>query len=163
MIVIGIDPGLSGAIARIDTASRSVRIEDVPTFELMRGGKKKRDIDAHSLARVVDDMAKEPGTRFIIEQVGAMPGQGTSSMFAFGKAYGLLIGVAASTFCPIDFVTPAVWKKAMGVTASKDGSRARASQLYPEHSAIWSRVKDDGRAESLLIATYAIRKENEQF
>lgn len=158
MIVIGIDPGLKGAIARLDTTAGTLDVQDVPTFELKRNNKTKREIDYHSLARLVDDMAKEAGTRIVIELVGAMPGQGVSSMFAFGKAFGVLIGVSAATFCPIEFVTPAVWKKAMGVTASKDGARARASMLFPQQAHLWARVKDDGRAESALIALYGSRQ-----
>lgn len=158
-VYIGIDPGLSGAIARLDGITSELRVEDVPTFELVRNGKKKREIDVHSLARILDDMAKEPGTRIIIEGVGAMPGQGVSSVFAFGKAFGILIGVSASTFCPIDFVSPAKWKRDMGVTASKDGSRAKASSLFPRHSERWARVRDDGRAEAVLIATWAAETE----
>jgi len=157
-IFVGIDPGLSGAIARLDSASGEVRIEDVPTFEVKRNGKAKREIDYHSLARILDDMAKEPGTRIVIEGVGAMPGQGVSSVFAFGKAFGVLIGVSAATFCPIDFVSPAKWKRDMGVTASKDGSRAKASMMFPRYSELWRRAKDDGRAEALLIALYASRQ-----
>lgn len=157
-IFVGIDPGLSGAIARLDSASGDVRIEDVPTFEIKRNGKAKREIDYHSLARILDDMTKEPGTRIVIEGVGAMPGQGVSSVFAFGKAFGVMIGVAAATFCPIDFVSPAKWKREMGVTASKDGSRAKASMLFPRYSELWRRAKDDGRAEALLIALYASRQ-----
>lgn len=158
-IFVGIDPGLSGAIARLDSASGDVRIEDVPTFEIKRNGKAKREIDYHSLARILDDMTKEPGTRIVIEGVGAMPGQGVSSVFAFGKAFGVLIGVAASTFCPIEFVSPAKWKREMGVTASKDGSRAKASMLFPRYSELWRRAKDDGRAEALLIAAWAAETE----
>lgn len=153
-IIIGIDPGLSGAVARLDTADGSLQVEDVPVFELKRNGKAKREIDYHGLARMVDDMAKEPGTRIIIELVGSMPGQGVSSSFAFGKAFGVLIGVSAATFCPIEFVSPAKWKREMGVTASKDGSRAKASTLFPRYSELWRRAKDDGRAEALLIAAW---------
>lgn len=155
---LGIDPGLAGALALYVPSSGLVRVEDVPTHQLTRNGKAKREIDYHGLARLVDDMAKGAGTRIVIEQVSSMPGQGVSSVFAFGKAYGVLIGIAASTFCPIEFVTPAVWKRAMGVTASKDGSRAKASMLFPASSASWARVKDDGRAEALLIAAWAAGK-----
>jgi crossover junction endodeoxyribonuclease RuvC len=158
-VYIGIDPGLSGAIARLDGVTSELRVEDVPTFELVRNGKKKREIDVHSLARILDDMAKEPGTRIIIEGVGAMPGQGVSSVFAFGKAFGILIGVSASTFCPIDFVSPAKWKRYMGVTASKDGSRAKASMMFPRYSELWRLAKNADRAEALLIAAWAAETE----
>ena len=158
-VYIGIDPGLSGAIARLDGVTSELRVEDVPTFELVRNGKKKREIDVHSLARILDDMAKEPGTRIIIEGVGAMPGQGVSSVFAFGKAFGILIGASASTFCPIDFVSPAKWKRDMGVTASKDGSRAKASSMFPQYCDLWRLAKNADRAEAVLMAHWAMRKE----
>lgn len=155
---IGIDPGLSGAIARYDPATNDLVIHDVPTHELKRNGKTKREIDLHAVARILDDLTKLPGGSILVEQVGSMPGQGVSSVFAFGKAYGVLLGVSAATFVPLDTVTPAVWKKAMGVTASKDGARARASSLLPQWSHYWTRAKDDGRAEAALIAVYAARK-----
>ena len=158
-IFVGIDPGLSGAIARLDSVSGEVRIEDVPTFEIKRNGKAKREIDYHSLARILDDMTKEPGTRIVIEGVGAMPGQGVSSVFAFGKAFGVLIGVSAATFCPIEFVSPAKWKREMGITASKDGSRAKASMLFPRYSELWRLAKNADRAEALLIAAWAAETE----
>ena len=159
-LFLGIDPGLSGALALLDTDAGKIVVRDVPVHELKRNGKAKREIDLYALARLMDDMAKGQGTRIVVEQVGSMPGQGVSSVFAFGKAYGILLGVAASTFCPIEFVTPQVWKRAMGVTASKDGSRAKASMLFPTYSDSWARVKDDGRAEAVLIAAWAAQKEN---
>lgn len=157
---IGIDPGLSGAIARYDPATNDLVVHDVPTHELKRNGKTKREVDLHGLARIMDAMTKNQGCSILIEQVGSMPGQGVSSVFAFGKVYGILLGVSAATFVPLDTVTPAVWKKAIGVTASKDGSRAKASGLLPQHSHYWSRVKDDGRAEAALLAIYASRINN---
>ena len=159
MIFIGIDPGLSGAIASYDTDTGALEVHDVPTHEMVRNGKKKREVDLHSCARIIDALAKPAGSSILIEQVGSMPGQGVSSVFAFGKVYGILLGISASTFVPLDTVTPAVWKKAMGVTSSKDGSRAKASALLPQHSHLWSRVKDDGRAEAALIAIYASRRD----
>lgn len=155
--IIGIDPGLSGAIAAYDGDTNDLNVFDVPTHELVRNGKKKREVDLQSAARIIDDLAQPPGTVIWIEQVSSMPGQGVSSVFAFGKVYGILLGISASTFCPIQTVTPAVWKRAMGVTASKDGARARASALLPKHSGTWARAKDDGRAEAALIALYGAR------
>lgn len=155
---IGIDPGLSGAVARYDPETNGLIVHDVPTHELKRNGKTKREVDLHSLARIMDDLTKEPGGSILIEQVGSMPGQGVSSVFAFGKVYGILLGVSAATFVPLDTVTPAVWKKAMGVTASKDGARAKASAILPGWSNLWARVKDDGRAEASLLAVYAARR-----
>lgn len=155
--ILAIDPGLSGALAML-RADGSLEIHDMPTFALTRGGKAKREIDAFSLARIIDDMTKRaPGLSAVLEQVGAMPGQGVSSMFAFGQSFGIAKGVLAANFIPTELVTPAVWKRAMGVTKDKDSSRARASQVFPRYCGEWSRVKDDGRAEAALLALYAQR------
>lgn len=155
--IIGIDPGLSGAIACYDLEDERLVVRDIPTHELVRNGKKKREVDLYALARIIDDFASVQGARFWIEQVGAMPGQGVSSVFAFGKVYGVLLGVAAATFAPIETVPPQVWKRALKVPAAKDGARARASALFPNQSGLWARAKDDGRAEAALITAYGVR------
>jgi crossover junction endodeoxyribonuclease RuvC len=120
-----------------------------------RGGKTKRELDAHALARLIGD--RRPGHAFV-ELVGAMPGQGVSSVFAFGKSFGVVIGVLAALDVPFTFVAPVVWKRAFGVPAAKDGARARASQLMPAAAHHWTRVRDDGRAEAALIAYYGLRQ-----
>ena len=108
-----------------------------------RGGKTKRELDAHALARLIGD--RRPGHAFV-ELVGAMPGQGVSSVFAFGKSFGVVIGVPAALGIPFTLISPQVWKGALGVSAGKDGARARASQLMPAAAHHWTRVRDDGRA-----------------
>lgn len=159
-VFIGCDPGLSGAVARLDSATGNLRVEDMPTVAVERNGKSKRDIDHFALARMLDEMASEARTQFAIEAVGAGKGQGTSSMFAFGRAYGVLIGCAAATFCPIEFVAPAVWKRMMSVTSDKNTSLARASELFPAYVDRWKRKKDDGRAEAVLLAKWLMEKKN---
>src|SRR5215472_11819655 len=102
MIIAGIDPGLSGALAFLDAASSMVLdIVDMPTLALSRGGKKKRELDAHALARL---LVAQPIGHAFVEHVGAMPGQGVSSVFAFGKSFGALIGVLAAVGVPMTFV-----------------------------------------------------------
>lgn len=156
MIVFGIDPGLSGAIAWRDGAGIE-DIADMPTFQITRNAKNKRDIDAAGLVEIMEKAAGH-GAHAFIEQVGAMPGQGSSSMFAFGKGFGIVIGVVAALHIPVTFVPPQTWKKALGVPAGKDGARARASQLLPDAAHYWPLVKHDGRAEAALIAEYGYRK-----
>jgi crossover junction endodeoxyribonuclease RuvC len=156
MIVAGIDLGLSGAVALIDAASGAVvDIADMPTLALARGGKHKREIDAHSLARLIGD--RRP-SHVYIEMVGAMPGQGVSSVFAFGKSFGVVIGVLAALAVPMTLVSPVTWKRALGVPAAKDAARYRASQLLPAAAHHWPLVKHDGRAEAALIALYGLRQ-----
>lgn len=152
MIVAGIDPGLSGAICLLDTKG-TISINDMPVHALTRGGKNKREVDPHRLATLLSG----PIGHAFIEQVGAMPGQGVSSMFSMGKTFGIIIGVLATHGVPMTFVSPVKWKKALQVPASKDGARARASQLLPHAAGNWPLVKHDGRAEAALIALWGIR------
>ena len=89
-----------------------------------------------------------------------MPGQGVSSVFAFGKGFGIVLGVLAANFVPLELVAPAAWKRAIGIPSGsgKDASRARASALLPHLAGHWSRSKDDGLAEAVLIALWGARK-----
>ena len=155
MIVCGVDPGLSGAICVLDTAGW-FQINDMPVHALLRGGKNKREVDAHRLAALLSGRI---GHAFI-EQVGSMPGMGVSGAFVFGKTFGTIIGVLATHGVPMTLVSPVKWKKALLVPKSKDGARARASQLLPQAAGEWPLVKHDGRAEAALIALYGIQSFN---
>lgn len=92
------------------------------------------------------------GAQAVVEQVGAMPGQGVSSMFAFGQAFGLALGVLAGLGVATVTVTPAAWKRDLRLCAGKDAARLRAAQLWPAQAAEFRRVRDDGRAEAALLA-----------
>ena len=153
--ILGVDPGLGGALAFLD-AGGVLEIFDMPVHRLKRGGKAKREIDRYELARIVD--AHGPVAHAFVEQVGAMPGQGVTSMFQFGRSLGIVEGVLSAGFIPTDYVAPRKWRSGLGVRAGKDGSRARASALMPGHAGLWTRVKDDGRAEAALIALYGQRQ-----
>jgi crossover junction endodeoxyribonuclease RuvC len=155
VIVLGIDPGLSGAVAIM--AQIGMEIHDMPTLALTRGGKNKREIDAALLADLIE--RGKPDHAFV-EQVWAMPGQGVSGMFAFGKAYGIVIGILAALQIPVTFVPAQTWKKALRVPAAKDGARARASELLPTAAHYWTRVRDSGRAESALLSLYGANSLN---
>jgi len=164
MGMIGIDPGLGGAIAHcwrnnLETSLRPKAVEyeckvwDMPTFEIVRGKKKKRDLDLGTLSDIL--YALRDWEAFV-EQVGAMPGQGVTSMFAFGKAYGAPLGMLAAFQIPMTLVTPQKWKKALGVPKGKDAARQRATQLLPTSAVQWPLKKHDGRAEAALIAYYGL-------
>lgn len=154
--IIGIDPGLSGAIACCHAGAWT--IVDMPVLTLARNRKTKREIDLPRLTETLRDMAwASSDAHAVIEQVGAMPGQGVSSVFSFGKSYGCTLGILAALQIPVTPVAPVTWKKAMGVNAGKDGCRARAAQLLPGSATAFARVKDDGRAEAALIALYGLR------
>lgn len=157
MNILAIDPGMSGAVAILHRdVIPEPAVMDMPVHELTVGGKKKRRIDVHQLCEnirphlpIIDHA--------VIEHVGAMPGQGVTSSFAFGEAFGLVHGIVVALGIPLTLARPVVWKRAMGVTADKDSSRLMASRLYPGHAHLWSRVKDDGRAEAVLLATWYLR------
>ena len=155
MLLCGIDPGLSGALCFYDSGTRESETIDMPTLDVTRGGKAKRDIDAHALSELF--WRHHAGHAFV-EQVGAMPGQGTSSMFAFGKSYGVVLGVLAAVGVPYTLVPPAKWKRALSVVEGKDAARSRAKQLLPQAADQWPLKKDHGKAEAALIAYYGHRQ-----
>ena len=155
-MIIGIDPGLSGALFFLDP-NRPANGEavDLPVHLLVRGGKKRRELD---IAGLIGILKSHQLDHAFLEQVSAMPGQGVSSVFAFGKTYGVILGVIAAHTIPLTLVAPAVWKRALAVPKAKDGARARASQLLPGAAAQWRLKKHDGRAEAALIAVYGGRQ-----
>jgi crossover junction endodeoxyribonuclease RuvC len=155
-MLLGVDPGLSGALFFLDPACPLTgEAVDLPTHMLTRGGKKKREVD---IAGLIGILAARSITHAFVEQVGAMPGQGVSSVFAFGKTFGILLGIIAARSIPLTLVPPVRWKRAMHVPKDKDSARARASQLLPSAANQWPLRKHDGRAEAALIALYGARE-----
>jgi crossover junction endodeoxyribonuclease RuvC len=167
-----VDPGLSGAIAVVDTESGEARVFDMPTTpanvsvlpprpsnERAKSKKKskvrkpvKRMVDPHALG---DLLRTEQPSRVVVERVGAMPGQGVTSMFNFGKGFGTVLGVAGGLGIPVELVSPAVWKSGLGlIGTSKDRSREEAAKLYPSLAGSLVLKKHDGRAEALLIGRH---------
>lgn len=156
MLTIGVDPGMSGAIAIVEK-DRLVQVFDMPTVEMSVNGKAKRRISPEMLVSEIGMYAQHASAVYI-ERVTAMPGQGVTSMFAFGEALGLVRGVFAGLLVPQTLVLPQVWKRALKVPTGKDGSRAMAAQLWPLNASEFKRVKDDGRAEAALIALWGSRQ-----
>jgi len=148
MIIIGIDPGLDGAIA----SEREVT--DMPTLTVMRGKKAKRALDIATLARKLKGYYVRHA---FIENVHGMPGQGVTSTCSICEQLGAIKGIMHAREIPFTLIEPAAWKKALGVPAGKDGARARASQLLPKLAHNWPLKKHDGRAEAALIAEYGRR------
>ena len=149
--IIGIDPGAGGAVAILERGGRLVQVFEMPAVEVVVGGKAKRRVSPEMLAAELR-LYNVDGTTAIVEQVSAMPGQGVSSMFSFGEAYGLAKGVLAGLAIPVSTVTPGKWKRALQLNAGKDAARAKAAALWPEQAGEFRRVKDDGKAEAALIA-----------
>jgi crossover junction endodeoxyribonuclease RuvC len=155
MTIVGVDPGLSGALFFMEPRASTGEAVDLPVHVLTRGWKQKRELDIVQLSSL---LARRWITHAFVEQVGAMPGQGVSSTFAFGKTFGAILGVLAARSIPLTLVAPLRWKRAIGVTKSKDGCRARASQLLPTAAHQWPLRRHDGRAEAALIALYGARQ-----
>ena len=150
--VLGIDPGLGGALAFLDKEGRLL-VRDVPTFEVKRGRRKKRELNQHGLQEILSKFGSGVVVAYV-EVASARPGQGTTSMFAFGFVYGSLRQAVVSNCIALEHVTPQVWRKVLRVRKGKDASRMRASELMPKYAELWSRAKDHGRAEAALIAYY---------
>ena len=153
MRIIGIDPGLSGGIAILD----DLKIFDIFDMPIMSEGKKnKNQLNSAQLVNIINKhILKKEDTYVIVEQVGAMPGQGVTSMFNFGQSFGVIKGVCAAMQLPIFFVRPAKWKKHFDlINSQKDSSRVKAIEMFPKFSSMLSRKKDSNKADAILIANY---------
>ena len=146
---IGVDVGLTGAIAKVGRAG-DMECWDMPTLEVNR----KRSVSAVQLADLLREI-RTPDCKVVVERVAARPGQGVVSMFSFGQSYGVVLGVVAALELPLTLITPQEWRKGMRVQGGKDASRLRILELKPEHSAHFSRKRDHGRADAALLALYA--------
>lgn len=153
MIVAGIDPGKTGALA-ILYPDNHVEFFDVPRVKL-----KNKDVPAYAEWQTEwsTAMGLAGVTHALIEDVAARPGQGVSSMFKFGRtlgfAHAIVLGVRPRPV--VQFTTPAQWKGKLGLlNSSKGASREKAVALFPGVESRLTRVKDDGRAEALLIAHF---------
>lgn len=152
LLILGIDPGLSGAFAFFDpVANKIVRLGDMPTFSNSKN--QKRTLNIHALAEELSPFMDQTGLA-VVEEPGAMPGQGLSSTFQFGKACGIVTGICATHKVHVLNANPAVWKTAMGLTRDKKRSRERATALFPLHASYFYRRQDDGRAEAALLALF---------
>lgn len=155
MIYTGIDPGFTGAVGFLREDGWPIGVVDAPVFE--KNG--KRYLSYSKMLQILEVVLEGEEGVICIEKVGPRPKQGISSAFRFGYGAGLWHGVAAH-FYPkfrVEFVPPAAWKKALGVTADKDTSLTLARNLFPDMAPNLKRKMDDGRAEALLIAYYQMK------
>ena len=153
-VILGIDPGLHGAVACLSLDRGLVEVVPMPTVKVRVGKTDKTRIACQALALYI---AEQKPSHAFVEAVHAMPGQGVTSMFTFGQAFGQIEGVLAALGVPVTYVTPAAWKREMQVGRDKGSSRMRAMQLWPAHAASFVRVKDDGVAEAALIGLHGLR------
>ncbi len=151
--IIGIDPGLSGAIAILDS-SKVIGIFDMPV--MAEGKKNKRQLNSAQLVNIINEhISNNDETAVVVEQVNAMPGQGVTSMFNFGQTFGAIKGVCAALKLPIFFVRPSKWKKHFElINSSKDSSRTKVIEMYPSLSNQLSKKKDVNKSDAILIARF---------
>ena len=155
MLVIGIDPGISGSICFFEDG----KILDVVEMPTMTEGKKnKRQVNGSQVYNEISKRIKKidkKDIRVIIEQVSAMPGQGVTSMFNFGQSFGILKGMCSAMQLPMYFIRPAKWKKYFNlINSEKDASRTKAIEIFPYYSSNLSKKKDSNKADAILIASY---------
>ena len=155
MLIIGIDPGISGSICFFENG-KILEVVEMPT--MTDGKKNKRQVNG---AQIYNEILKrinkndKQNVRVIIEQVSAMPGQGVTSMFNFGQSFGILKGICSAMQLPMYFVRPAKWKKYYGlINSEKDASRTRAIEMFPYFSSQLSKKKDSNKADAILIASF---------
>jgi len=153
MIIIGIDPGISGAISILEN-KKVLEVYDTPT--MIDGKKNKRQINSAQVTNIIKERLKDgKEVIVVVEHVNAMPGQGVTSMFNFGQSFGVIKGICAALGLPIYFVRPSKWKKHFNlIKTNKDASRTKVIEAYPEISSKLHRKKDSNRADAILIALY---------
>jgi crossover junction endodeoxyribonuclease RuvC len=155
MLIIGIDPGISGSVCFFEDG----KILDVVEMPTMTEGKKnKRQVNGSQVYNEISKRIKQTDKKdikVIIEQVSAMPGQGVTSMFNFGQSYGILKGICSAMQLPMYFVRPAKWKKYFSlINSEKDASRTKAIEIFPYFSSQLSKKKDSNKADAILIASF---------
>ncbi len=155
MLIIGIDPGVSGSICFFKDG-KILDVIDMPTMN--EGKKNKKQVNG---AQIYNEIKKKINNnsgsdiRVIIEHVTAMPGQGVTSMFNFGQSFGILKGICSAMQLSMYFVRPAKWKKYFNlINSEKDASRTRAIEIFPYFSSQLSRKKDSNKADAILIASF---------
>ena len=155
MLIIGIDPGISGAICFFEDG----QIKEIIGMPVMADGKKnKRQVNGpqvyNEISSRINKFSKKDIT-VVIEQVSAMPGQGVTSMFNFGQSFGVLKGICSAMQLSMFFIRPVKWKKYFGlIKTEKDASRTKVIEIFPYISSELSRKKDSNKADAVLIASF---------
>ena len=158
--VLGVDPGLTGAITLL--SDKDLEVWDIPTFELLKNKKKRNELDMHGLGKILSDL-RPFASKAYVEEVHAMTKkgvkQGVTSMFSFGWVCGAIRQALVDRDFAIEMVSPRKWQLALGVKKGSDGSLLRASELLPSYADKWSRKMDHNRAAASLIAYYGLHQQ----
>ena len=155
MLIIGIDPGISGSFCFFEDG-KIIDLVEMPN--MAEGKKNKRQVNGAQIYNEISSRIKgfeKKDIKVIIEHVTAMPGQGVTSMFNFGQSLGVLKGVCSAMQLPVYFVRPAKWKKYFNlINSEKDASRTKAIEIFPYISSKLSKKKDINKADAILIASF---------
>ena len=155
MLIIGIDPGISGSLCFFQDG-KIIDLVEMPNMP--EGKKNKRQVNGAQIYNEISSRIKgfkKEDIKIIIEQVSAMPGQGVTSMFNFGQSFGVLKGICSAMQLPMYFIRPVRWKKYFSLIKSeKDASRTKAIEIFPYISTQLSRKKDANKADAILIASF---------
>ena len=155
MLIIAIDPGITGSICFFENG-KIIDLVEMPN--MAEGKKNKKQVNGAQIYNEIflktKDLEKKD-IKVVIEQVSAMPGQGVTSMFNFGQSFGVLKGICSAMQLPMYFVRPAKWKKYFNlINSEKDASRTKAIQIFPYISVQLSKKKDNNKADAILIASF---------
>ena len=160
-LFLGVDIGSRGAVSLLTLRAGLVELLDVFDMPCLNDGPAGRH--AVNPALLAEIVAKSHATKAYVELVGARPGEGAVGAFAFGRSRGVVEGVLGALCVPVTHITPASWKRAVGLPAGRDGAkdaaRSEAIRRWPDRAALFARVKDDGRAEAALIAVAGMIRE----
>jgi crossover junction endodeoxyribonuclease RuvC len=155
MLIIGIDPGISGSICFFQDGV-ILDVIEMPT--MIEGKKNKKQVNGSQIFNEISEKIKKmdkKNIKVVIEHVTAMPGQGVTSMFNFGQSFGILKGICSAMQLSVYFVRPAKWKKYFNlINSEKDASRTRAIEIFPYYSSHLSLKKDSNKADAILIASF---------
>ena len=155
MLIIGIDPGISGSICFFEDG-KVIDIIEMPS--MAEGKKNKKQVNGSQICNEINSRIKKLNKqeiKVVIEQVSAMPGQGVTSMFNFGQSFGVLKGICSAMQLPMYFVRPAKWKKYYSlINSKKDASRTKVIEIFPYISTQLSKKKDSNKADAILLASF---------
>ena len=149
MRLLGIDPGISGALALLEDGNL-LSVHDMPVASIRRGRTDKNEVEGNWLRNLITELGWIDVA--VLEQVGGITGQSASAAFNFGRSAGIAEGVVKGLSIRVVQVSPLKWQSWVGHRKGKDESRAAAARLWPGMAAKFSRKKDDGRAEAALMA-----------
>ena len=155
MLIIGIDPGISGSICFFQDG-KIIDVVEMPT--MTEGKKNKKQVNGSQIFNEISNRIikiEKQDIKVVIEKVSAMPGQGVTSMFNFGQSFGILKGMCSAMQLSMYFVRPAKWKKYFNlINSEKDASRTKAIEIFPYFSSQLSKKKDSNKADAILIASF---------